>query len=459
MKKISLQLGERYSYYTISVSELQNLQTQFSINRRRQRKYLFNDIPGKKGHSWQRDIFLSLVLGNPLPQFELTDLGNGKYLIEDGQQRTYTILAILTDCVRLPKEIESFGPEYLGLANKCFSELPPEIIKQILGTELILLVSTDVNEEELHNRFVLINNGTPLSAQDKRSAQYTDGATYIQSLVDGVDGTNSTKYKMFYISSVDDKIQHTYIDVSPLARSVEEIVAHWFNTHLADGKTKEFTQPTLNQMYDKFWKDDRWKTKISRFETYLKALNTAITQHNKRKDIKGRIFTYSFYVLKTLLDRNINVELSTFIEKYITAYAKLKHENKIYKDKKKGVNYTMQDLLRTAAKDHHMKYVIDSITNQIIKDNQLIEVDSKRTFSKEEKRIKYQEQTGKCGYCEKDITLDEGVCDHKIPHSAGGRTEIDNLVVACKYCNSFKSGLPFEAWEAARASMNKVIEA
>ncbi len=457
MKNISLQLGKRYSYYTISVSELQNLQTQFSINRRRQRKYLFNDIPNKKGHSWQRDIFLSLALGNPLPQFELTDLSNGKYLIEDGQQRTYTILAILTDCVKLPKEIESFGPEFIGLSNKCFSELSPELRKQILDTQLILLVSKEVSEEELHNRFVLINNGTPLTSQDKRSAQFTDGAAYIQYLVDGVDVTNSTKYKMFYISSVDDKIQHTYIDINPLGRSVEEIVAHWFNTHLA-GKVKEFSQATLNQMYEKFYTDDKWKTKTSRFETYLKALNTAIIKHNRRKDIKGRIFTYSFYVLKTLLDRNINVELSTFMEKYITAYAKLKNENKIYKDKKDGVSYTMQDLLRTAAKQHHMQYVIDSLANQIVKDNQLVEVDSKRTFSKEEKRIKYQEQDAKCGYCNKDITLDEGVCDHKIPHSAGGRTEIDNLIVACKYCNSMKNALPFEAWEAARATMKEQIE-
>jgi hypothetical protein len=454
MKNISLQFGQKYAYYTITVRELQNLQTKFSINRRRQRKYLFNDITGKKGHSWQRDIFLSLVLGNPLPQFELTDLGNGKYLIEDGQQRTYTILAILTDCVKLPKEIESFGPEYAGFSNKSFGELPPEIINQILETQLILLVSNDVSEEELHNRFVLINNGTPLTSQDKRSAQFTDGAAYVQYLVDGEDGTNSTKYKMFYISSVDDKIQHQYIDISPLGRSVEEIVAHWFNSHLA-GKIKEFSQSTLNQMYDKFWKDDRWKSKVSRFETYLKALNTAIIKHNQRKDIKGRIFTYSFYVLKNLLDRNINVELSTFITKYITAYACLKHENKLYKDKTDGINYTMQDLLRTASKQHHMQYVIDSLANRIINDNNLIEIDSKRTFTKDEKRIKYYEQGGQCGYCEKEITLDEGVCDHKIPHSAGGRTEIDNLVVSCKYCNSLKSALPFEAWEAARAKMKE----
>ena len=37
---------------------------------------------------------------------------------------------------------------------------------------------------------MLINNGTPLTPQDKRSAQYTDGAAYLQSLVDG-DGTQN----------------------------------------------------------------------------------------------------------------------------------------------------------------------------------------------------------------------------------------------------------------------------
>jgi len=456
MQKTNVNIAPNYSLYTTSISELYTNKGIFGINKRRQRKYLFNDITGKKGHPWQRQLFLSLVLGNPLPQFELADIGDGKFLIEDGQQRTKTIIAIISDCIKLPKEIENFGDEYDGMTGKSFSELPKNIREKILKTELLLLVNESSTEEEKHNRFILINNGTPLTSQDKRSAQLSDGAEYLQTIVDG-EGDNDSKYRMFTISTIDEKVMHTYIDVDPFGRSAEEIVAHWFNTTIY-GEIQEYSQAPLNRLYKEFFNPNfKWQSKKVRFESYLKSLDKAIVKHNNRKNLKGRIFTYSFYVLKQLLDNNYKLDYDTFIDTYITAVASLRTENEAFFDVGKDVNSFFVDVFRQGSFDYQIEYVVNEIVERIIKQTKMIIVDSKRAFSNDEKRTKYSEQSGECGYCGKAITLEQGVCDHKIPHSHGGKTEIDNLVVSCKRCNSLKTNLPYDAWVEANEQMQKEL--
>lgn len=46
-----------------------------------------------------------------------------------------------------------------------------------------------------------------------------------------------------------------------------------------------------------------------------------------------------------------------------------------------------------------------------------------------------------CGYSGDDV-----VCDHSTPVLQGGKTEIENLVTACKPCNSSKAGRTPEEW-------------
>ena len=57
------------------------------------------------------------------------------------------------------------------------------------------------------------------------------------------------------------------------------------------------------------------------------------------------------------------------------------------------------------------------------------------------------EQDNCCGYCGVDLKIDEAIGDHMIPHSLGGETTMDNLVVSCNKCNSMKSSLPYDLWE------------
>jgi hypothetical protein len=44
-------------------------------------------------------------------------------------------------------------------------------------------------------------------------------------------------------------------------------------------------------------------------------------------------------------------------------------------------------------------------------------------------------QGGKCFYCDAVLDIQEATVDHVIPQSKGGRNDLDNLVVCCKYAN------------------------
>ncbi|MFM6853578.1 MAG: HNH endonuclease [Sphingopyxis sp.] len=54
---------------------------------------------------------------------------------------------------------------------------------------------------------------------------------------------------------------------------------------------------------------------------------------------------------------------------------------------------------------------------------------------------------GNCFYCKKPVAHADMTIDHIEPKSRGGTSSIQNLVVACKPCNSAKGHLPIEAYK------------
>jgi hypothetical protein len=474
MVKVPVTYDSRWGRFTVTLGDLRVLDSMYGINPRTQRKYLFKDIIGGNGDKWQSEIFKTIILRNPLPQIELSANLNEddllKFLIQDGQQRFRTIGAILNDCVKLPKSIEKHGSEYAGMGNKHFSQLSPELQSKVMGFPFELLIAFGLSSKEEYERFILINNGTPLSKQDRRSAQVSNGASYIQSIVDGEPvisynvlssnfTTTTPKYRMFDITVTAKKTQHTFIDVSTNGRSAEEMVAHWFNT-VFHNKIQPIEQSSLDSLYAKFENDMTIPSQQlkNRFEKYLKSLNDAVLSFDNRKMMKGRVFLFSFYVLRHFMDTKTKFDTKTFIQDYLTAVATLKNANAAWNphgpvdDPNVNQKYTrlFTELFRTGSFDYQIDRVVSQIFDTMIlemkKSNRYVVQDSNRKFSNDDKLIGYNKQGGCCGYCGKSISLDEGVCDHKTPHTDGGLTELDNLVVSCEKCNRLKGSLPHESW-------------
>lgn len=472
MEFLNVKYGERWGKYFITIGNLRKIETKYGINTRVQRKYLAKDVTGGSGNTFQRGIFASFLLNNPLPQIELSakldENGNIRFLIQDGQQRIRTLGAILSDCVKTPKFIEDIDDKYIGWGNKLYSQLPIELQSELMNFPLELLVSFGLTDEEEYGRFLVINNGTPLSKQDKRSAQVSEGAAYIQSIVDGeptiyygltTPMVPSPKFKVFNITVSPKTTEHTFIKVSPFGRSAEEVVAHWFNS-MFHSNISTVSQESLDRLYSKFEANATIPSEAtkSRFEKYLKTLSDTIVSFDNRKKIEGRVFLFSFYVLRHFLDGKMKVDPKTFISDYLTAIALLKKENKAWNphgpvnDPNVDQKYTrlFTELFRTGSFDYQIEHVVSQITETMKsimkKSGRLVIQDSNRKFSNDDKRIRLDEQNGCCGYCGKEISFEEGIGDHMIPHSQGGRTEIDNLVVSCDKCNELKGSLPYESW-------------
>ena len=155
MERIKFNYGDnRWSLYKVKVEELVFQKSNFVINQYRQRKYLFNDVPMAKGHMWQREIFDSLLAGQPIPLIELNVIDELNKSIEDGQQRIKTIQAIVNNCITVSKNVVLYGVEYEKYIDCHFSALPVELQKKIQDTHLLVQSSEGLNEDELYQRFL-----------------------------------------------------------------------------------------------------------------------------------------------------------------------------------------------------------------------------------------------------------------------------------------------------------------
>ena len=74
-----------------------------------------------------------------------------------------------------------------------------------------------------------------------------------------------------------------------------------------------------------------------------------------------------------------------------------------------------------------------------------------------------QHQNGVCLYCGSTITAKPGdsgcELDHVVPRSGGGSSKRENLVAACRRCNSEKGNLPFSIWAATCTRPEVSVEA
>lgn len=60
------------------------------------------------------------------------------------------------------------------------------------------------------------------------------------------------------------------------------------------------------------------------------------------------------------------------------------------------------------------------------------------------KAVKFAERPN-CHYCHRPFfAIDEATIDHKVPRCRGGKTTMENVVLACEECNSRKADQSYE---------------
>ena len=94
--------------------------------------------------------------------------------------------------------------------------------------------------------------------------------------------------------------------------------------------------------------------------------------------------------------------------------------------------------------DKHKYKIINSSKNKHFTPSVIVRLGNKTipkyaiTFNRQSL---YDRDNGKCQYCSKQLNKKEATIDHIIPKSKGGTNEWDNVVIACKPCNSRKGDI------------------
>lgn len=83
-----------------------------------------------------------------------------------------------------------------------------------------------------------------------------------------------------------------------------------------------------------------------------------------------------------------------------------------------------------------------------IADNGILRIVEPVVFRKLMFELTYKlRDLNKCYYCGKEISLEERTIDHKQPVCVGGPTITNNMVVACRECNTKKSNMDEQQYE------------
>lgn len=130
----------------------------------------------RKNNQWNRQqrsrLIFTMVQGHmPIPPVHMLDQ-DGTLWVIDGKQRLTTIHEYVNDGFRLDRTMPSVkvNGEDVELAGMKYSDLPEELQAKIRETEILQVKYTGYSEGQIAEIYAALNNGTPLSADQKLRA-------------------------------------------------------------------------------------------------------------------------------------------------------------------------------------------------------------------------------------------------------------------------------------------------
>lgn len=452
-------VSNRYfnSWFTIKDSILKK--TSITFDDSIQREYLFSDVVGAAGDIWQRNLFASIINGEPIGQAEFwfTE-GDGiiRVISLDAQQRMKTMLAIADDCVKTPKGTIVDGED---VGDLHYSALPKWLIERFLAYPFNSCVAVEISADEAVTRFKKLNDSNTLSHQDKRSPEQHELAKYIQN----TSHRNRSKFISPNMIKINDSLKLKFFGFPHKGRVLEEQFAYFFCT-IYHNKIVSKTKGILDNMYRDVRLDSaKFKKRfVTEFEGCIDTLDklvksptyrSIVNQNGTKNIVKVTDLLQMLLLINRIQKSGGVINSDTFVQCFFNAVNTARANKKLkytFKNESSDFNATW----RLSTNSEGITWINDILFNGL--DSTAYNTkDIRTTFTKDEKNQKHQEQGCKCGYCSNELSLKDAIGDHKIPHCRGGVTEYSNLVVSCKSCNDMKGSLPFDGWAWALYGMSK----
>lgn len=330
---------------------------------------------------------------------------NGQYEILDGQQRLLAVKKYLDG--KLDLNNTEISP-YQDLSEK------EKILIDAYCIYFLKLKSHDAEskEEDIVQIFLRLQEGSPLNKAEKISAHRGEFKNAFKETRD-----NS---KLFELLGGDKRFRLRLLAAEMLLLELE-----------GDYENKIFPSLELQsfinaiEKYKKNLPPSKLKYYKGNLDLLHQSLNYLLTALKPREIL-------AFYLLVSYLrkhkagNKNLVNEVSAFAKEFL----KTLNSFGIYDEKapkgmpddifKRYRAYKFEAKVMTTPES--IKNRFEMILGEFNRLKPFIEKDPQRYHEEEQKRILYFRQTGLCTYCGKPMDFRKSTADHKLSHSAGGRT-------------------------------------
>lgn len=379
----------------------------------------------------QKQLLMDTILrGYDIPKFywRRVERSDGKlYEVIDGQQRLRTIWEFNRGEFALSKDADPIdGYKIAGFKQ---DQLPPDLMLAFDTYQLDVVEITDGaapdDDDEVRDMFLRLQNGTTLKAQEKRNAMSGGMRDFVKALA---------KHPFFENCAFNNK-RFTF----------DHVAAQTILLELNGGPTN-VRDADLNRMYKEYPEFDpggATAKKVRRVYDYLLRAFPEKTPELERYNV---ITLYSLVSL--LLDGYASHGLELALANWFISFEIERRNDESLPEEERNVGLVEYRRLISQSTDaeESIRARLEMFERRFFHANPAIEPkDAERDFTHEQRLAIFRRDGGICqvqiACAGEKVVWGHWHADHRIPHTHGGKTTVQNGQVACSACNLKKGSI------------------
>ena len=382
----------------------------------------------QRGAVWsrpQKQLLIDSILRDlDIPKIYLREIDDDTFDEEavDGQQRLTAIYEFFNDKFSLSKDADDLDESHV-IRSKKFGDLHEDAKDIFEAYELTVVLLRKSTEEEVEEMFLRLQNGTTLSAAEKRNAMKGKMKEFVREMAKhpffGSCGFKNYRFAHDHVAAQMIKVA---LNGGPCAVKNADLVKMYVTNEEFDhsGKQARNIRSTLDNLHAAFSEKTPELTKLTSLSMFMVFLHLkeGFDAKSRYKDVAKWFVEFETWRQKDeeRPSDERETELVTFQEKMSSTT-----------DGQDSVEYRHRVLLTR---------LFDALPD-------LTPLDPQRSFTHEQRLAIFRRDTGVCKVklkCDgQKCNWDRWHADHKVAWSNGGKTTVENGQVSCIDCNLAKS--------------------
>jgi len=330
-----------------------------------------------------------------------------KFYIVDGQQRLNAIWEFAENKFPL-------SPLYSDdLGGKYYRDLPRELRDKFDEYNVTIVFMHGLSDEEIRDIYRRINSGIPLNTAEKLNALPGDIVLTMRKVA-----------------------AHPFLQKVCMLSRKKRYRAYHVAAQLMLLETKGISDVSSTSLL-KFFDQNRALTENSRpIKKLFKTLDFLYEAFGEpTPELKKPSWIITIYLLASYLIDNYAIKgrEGEFKEFVLDFYKRVKESPRLGDEELIRFNMAA---IRGTTSEANVRYRHEVILrNLLLHFGDLIPKDPKREFTEEERIAAFRKAGGRCEKCGRKLSIDNFHVHHRIPHSEGGKTTLENAMVLCPDCH------------------------